>query len=129
VVVAPADPTGETGGENPRLARFVRPYTLTAGRTEATVYLPLEATLRRSEFELDTGRLTTGAAQVLETCDGRSVAEVASFTSMPIGVVRVLLSDLVSQGLVQVQETLTETSPVYDRIALIERTLSALRTY
>jgi hypothetical protein len=57
------------------------------------------------------------------------VAEVASFTSMPIGVVRVLLSDLVSQGFVQVQETLAETSPIHDRIALIERTLSALRTY
>jgi Protein of unknown function (DUF742) len=57
------------------------------------------------------------------------VAEVASFTSMPIGVVRVLLSDLVSQGFVQVQETLADTSPIHDRIALIERTLSALRTY
>jgi hypothetical protein len=123
--VAPTDPAEP---ERQRLARFVRPYTLTAGRTKATVHLPLEATLRRLPLDVHTD-LTTGARRVLETCDGRSVAEVASFTSMPIGVVRVLLSDLVSQGLVQVQETLTETSPIYDRIALIERTLSALRTY
>jgi hypothetical protein len=127
--VAPVDPAGDGGGERQRLARFVRPYTLTAGRTEATVHLPLEATLRRSGFDLDTGRLSGGAGRVLATCDGRSVAEVASLTMMPIGVVRVLVSDLVGQGFVQVQATLTETSPIHDRIALIERTLSALRTY
>jgi hypothetical protein len=118
----PAEPDRE------RLARFVRPYTLTAGRTQASVHLPLEATLRRLPLDVRND-LTTGARQVLETCDHRSVAEVASYTSMPIGVVRVLLSDLVSQGFVQVQETLADTSPIHDRIALIERTLSALRTY
>jgi Protein of unknown function (DUF742) len=114
--------------EGEHLARFVRPYTLTAGRTKATVDLPLEATLVRLAFSDDL-ELSTGARQVLETCNGRSVAEVASLVSIPIGVVRVLLSDLVDQGFVQVQETLTETSPIHDRIALIERTLSALRTY
>jgi hypothetical protein len=113
--------------ERDHLARFVRPYTLTAGRTEATIHLPLEATLRRMSFG-DTD-LISGARQVLETCDGRSVAEVASLVSIPIGVVRVLLSDLVGQGYVQVQDTLSEDSPIHDRIALIERTLSALRTY
>jgi Protein of unknown function (DUF742) len=125
--VAPIDP-GEMDREGEHLARFVRPYTLTAGRTKATVDLPLEATLVRLAFSDDL-ELSTGARQVLETCNGRSVAEVASLASIPIGVVRVLLSDLVDQGSVQVQQTLTEASPVHDRIALIERTLSALRTY
>jgi Protein of unknown function (DUF742) len=125
--VAPVDPA-EKDREHEHLARFVRPYTLTAGRTKATVNLPLEATLRRLEYNVATD-LTTGARQILETCDGRSVAEVASLVSIPIGVVRVLLSDLVDQGFVQVQATLTESSPIEDRIALIERTLSALRTY
>ncbi|MGH3453595.1 MAG: DUF742 domain-containing protein [Nocardioidaceae bacterium] len=125
--MAPIDP-GEMDREGEHLARFVRPYTLTAGRTKATVDLPLEATLVRLAFSDDL-ELSTGARQVLETCNGRSVAEVASLVSIPIGVVRVLLSDLVDQDFVQVQQTLTETSPVHDRIALIERTLSALRTY
>jgi Protein of unknown function (DUF742) len=125
--VAPVDPA-EKDREHEHLARFVRPYTLTAGRTKATVNLPLEATLRRLEDNVATD-LTTGTRQILETCDGRSVAEVASLVSIPIGVVRVLLSDLVDQGFVQVQATLTESSPIEDRIALIERTLSALRTY
>jgi Protein of unknown function (DUF742) len=125
--VAPVDPA-EMDQEHPHLARFVRPYTLTAGRTKATVHLPLEATLRRQPVDVRQN-LSTGARQVLEACDGRSVAEVASVVSIPIGVVRVLLSDLIDQGLIQVQDTLTETSPIHDRIALIERTLSALRTY
>jgi hypothetical protein len=126
--VAPVDP-GEVDRERQHLARFVRPYTLTAGRTKATVHLPLEATLRRLAFDVDGPGLTAGARQVLETCHGRSVAEVASLASIPIGVVRVLLSDLVDQGLVQVQDTITDSSPIHDRIALMERTLRALRTY
>lgn len=126
--MAAGDPDQEKDREDRHLARFVRPYTLTAGRTKASVHLPLEATLRRLSYDGDTD-LSSAARQVLETCDRRSVAEVASLVSIPIGVVRVLLSDLVDQGLVQVQDTLTAESPIHDRIALIERTLSALRTY
>ena len=123
----PVDPA-EMDRERPHLARFVRSYTLTAGRTRATVHLPLEATLRRQILDVDTS-LTTGARQVLETCHGRSVAEVASLLSLPVGVVRVLVGDMVAQGFVQVQDTISDNTPIFDRIALIERTLSALRTY
>jgi hypothetical protein len=57
------------------------------------------------------------------------VAEVSATVSMPLGVVRVLLSDLVEQGCVQVQATLSDSSSIDERIELIERTLSGLRTY
>jgi hypothetical protein len=121
-------PTGRDRDSAPA-ARFVRPYTITAGRTEATVALPLEATLRRQR-RLGVGNgLSTGAIQVLDTCDTRSVAEVSALVSMPIGVVRVLLSDLIEQGLVQVQTTITDGSSQDERIELIERTLRGLRTY
>ena len=110
-------------------ARFVRPYTITAGRTEATVRLPLEATLRRQPLPGTGGDLSSGALQVLDACDTRSVAEVSALVAMPIGVVRVLLSDLIEQGLVQVQTTITDGSSKDERIELIERTLRGLRTY
>jgi hypothetical protein len=109
-------------------ARFVRPYTITAGRTRATVELPMEATLRRQRDRAG-ANLSPGAVTVLETCDTRSVAEVSALVSMPLGVVRVLLSDLVEQGFVQVQATITERSSKDERIELIERTLRGLRTY
>ena len=115
--------------EEPRqTARFVRPYTITAGRTRGTVDLPMEATLRR-QSDSEGVRLTAAALQILELCDTKSVAEVSALASMPIGVVRVLLSDLVEHGLVRVQATLTEDSSRDERIELIERTLRGLRTY
>jgi hypothetical protein len=123
--VAPADP----GGTEPQpKARFVRPYTITAGRTRAKIHLPLEATLLR-QSHYPNPHLSAPALQVLETCDTRSVAEVSALVRMPIGVVRVLLSDLVEQGLVQVQATITDRSSKDERIELIERTLRGLRTY
>jgi hypothetical protein len=110
-------------------ARLVRPYTITAGRTEAKVHLPLEATLRRQQTLSLANGLSGGALQILEACDTRSVAEVSALTSMPIGVVRVLLGDLIEQGLVEVQTTITDHSTKDERIELIERTLRGLRTY
>ncbi len=107
-------------------ARFVRPYTITAGRTKASVDLPLEATLRR-EGESGVG-LSVSALRVLEVCHQRSVAEVSALVSMPLGVVRVLLSDLVEHGIVRVQNTITDSSSRDERIELIERTLRGLRT-
>ena len=109
-------------------ARFVRPYTITAGRTHATVDLPMEATLRR-EASNDGSGVPATALRILEICDTKSVAEVSALVKMPIGVVRVLLSDLVEQGHVRVQATLTEDSSRDERIELIERTLRGLRTY
>jgi hypothetical protein len=115
--------------DNGPAARFVRPYTITAGRTESKVTLPLEATLRRQRRHGSGTGLSSGAKQVLDICDSRSVAEVSALVAMPIGVVRVLLGDLIEQGLVQVQATITDGSSNDERIELIERTLRGLRTY
>jgi hypothetical protein len=111
-------------------ARFVRPYTITAGRTKSVVDLPMEATLRIQPRDASAdAELGAGALMVLELCDQRSVAEVSALAHMPIGVVRVLLGDLVQQGLVRVQATITESSSKDERIELIERTLRGLRSY
>lgn len=110
------------------VARSVRPYTITAGRTRAKVDLPVEATLRRQRPPGAT-TLHGHTARVLDVCDTRSVAEVSALVSMPIGVVRVLLGDLVEQGYVRVQATLTGSSSVDERRELIERTLRGLRTF
>jgi hypothetical protein len=114
--------------EEPSAPRIVRPYTITAGRTKGNVDLPMEATLRKQEPQTRT-KLSATALQVLEVCDTKSVAEVSALVKMPIGVVRVLLSDLVEQGFVHVQATITDRSSKVERIELIERTLRGLRTY
>ncbi|MGI8901723.1 MAG: DUF742 domain-containing protein [Nocardioides sp.] len=107
--------------------RFVRPYTLTAGRTRTRVNLPLEATLRRQP---SAGKGTDDLiGRILQVCDTRSVAEVSALVSMPIGVVRVLLGDLVELGHVRVHATLTDSSSIDERRDLIERTLRGLRAF
>ena len=116
-----------TPDDDAPVARVVRPYTLTGGRTAPKVELPVEATLRR-EAGGSVQPTDSNLARILEVCDKRSVAEVSAHVHMPIGVVRVLLGDLIEQGHVRVQATLTEDSSQDERRELIERTLRGLRT-
>ncbi len=108
--------------------RLIRSYTLTAGRTATNVDLAMEATLRL-QAGAEAPVLTPSAAQVLEVCDRRSVAEVSALTKMPIGVTRVLLGDLIEQGLVRIQATINDKTSTDERLELIERTLRGLRNY
>jgi len=119
----PVEPEDE--GYRPRL---IRSYTITAGRTATSVDLAMEATLRL-QAGAEAPILTPSAAQVLEVCDRRSVAEVSALTKMPIGVTRVLLGDLIQQGLIRIQATITEKTSTDERLELIERTLRGLRNY
>jgi len=121
----PLTPGADDALELATPARLVRSYTLTAGRTRAEVDLPMEATLRRQGFDDEAGE--TPRQRILRVCESRSVAEVSALASMPIGVVRVLLGDLVKEGKVRVQATLTDTSSSDERRDLIERTLRGLR--
>ena len=108
--------------------RLIRSYTLTAGRTASKIDLAMEATLRL-QAGAEAPVLSPSAAQVLEVCDRRSVAEVSALTKMPIGVTRVLLGDLIEQGLVRIQATINDSTSTDERLELIERTLRGLRNY
>lgn len=123
--MTPTDPHRPELEDDAPPARLVRSYTITSGRTQAEVDLPMEATLRRQGFDDEPG--DGPRQQILRVCDSQSVAEVAAKVKMPIGVVRVLLGDLVQEGKVRVQATLTDTSSRDERRELIERTLRGLR--
>ncbi|QCX27457.1 DUF742 domain-containing protein [Nocardioides jishulii] len=117
-------PRGKHAGE-PAPPAFVRPFTLTRGRTVPRVDLPFEATLVTTP---DSQAQVFGQhARALELCDGRSVAEVAAALELPIGVVRVLVGDLVADGHVSVRRTLTARSSHDDRLELLQRTLAGLK--
>ena len=122
------DPWGRYSEDEPT-ARIVRPYTITAGRTRSTVDLPMEATLRLDPSARDHEWGSDLQGRIVEVCDNKSVAEVSAAVSMPIGVVRVLLGDLVEQGFVGVQATLNDSSSRDERLDLIERTLRGLRAF
>jgi hypothetical protein len=121
------EPEVEQMHASPPAARIVRPYALTAGRTRTAVDLPLEATLRLDTSAMRRAWADDVQGKIIGVLDTRSVAEVSALVQRPIGVVRVLLGDLVQQGFVHVQATLTETSTDDERFDLLERTLRGLR--
>ena len=64
---------------------------------------------------------------IVELCRRmRTVAEIAALLTMPLGVVRVLVSDLADQGKIRVYGTGPARARSPDR-ALLERVLSGLR--
>lgn len=109
--------------------QLVRPYTLTAGRTDSRVHLPLEAPIET----LDPARPPRWPAgdvrgDILVLCAARpSVAEIAARLSVPLGVARVLVGDLVAQGYLGVHATLGQSATSDERRELIGRTLRGLR--
>jgi hypothetical protein len=121
------EPEVEQMHASPPAARIVRPYALTAGRTRASVDLPLEAVLRLDTSATRRAWNEDVTGKIISICDSRSVAEVSALVQRPIGVVRVLIGDLVQQGYVHVQATLTEDSSDNERFDLLERTLRGLR--
>ncbi|MUL48290.1 DUF742 domain-containing protein [Mycobacterium sp. CBMA293] len=108
---------------------LVRPYMLTSGRTSTEIELPLEAPI----YPLEAAPASSWPGndvrgEILKLGSTRpSVAEVAAKLAIPLGVARVLIGDLVTQGYLQVHATLGTTASVDDRRDLIGRTLRGLR--
>ncbi|MGV4984022.1 DUF742 domain-containing protein [Streptomyces sp. NPDC001709] len=131
----------QRGGD--RKPARVRPYSLTGGRTRFGHVLLVEtfvsstAALEAPEErkELANGSLTGAQGRVMpemraivELCRRmRTVAEIAALLKMPLGVVRVLLSDLADQGKIRVYGTGTGHGTGRPDRALLERVLSGLR--
>ena len=131
----PEDRTAETAESNWEFdgvdePQLVRPYALTAGRTDSRIDLPLEAPVTTVLFPPKPPRwpgndvhgkiLTLGAGSP-------SVAEIAALLSVPLGVARVLIGDLVTQGYLRVHTTLSDSTSDDERRELIGRTLRGLR--
>ena len=110
-------------------ANLVRPYTLTAGRTDTTVDLPLEAPIQTVQSALfHRWPPNDLRGKIIQLCiKSPSVAEISARLDVPLGVARVLVGDLVTSGYLQVQATLTDSSTQDERRELIGRTLRGLR--
>ncbi|MFF7649976.1 DUF742 domain-containing protein [Streptomyces sp. NPDC007983] len=130
--------TAGSGRAARRPAR-VRPYSLTGGRTRSGHVLLVEtfvASLEPADGPVGPVELvpdgTPGARMlpeiraIIELCRRmRSVAEVSAMLKIPLGVVRVLLSDLADQGKIRVYGT--GRGPGQPDRALLERVLVGLR--
>jgi hypothetical protein len=108
---------------------LVRPYTLTAGRTQTDVDLPLEAPVQTLQAGLARPWPPNDVRDgIIRLCvKSPSVAEISARLDLPVGVARVLVGDLVMSGYLQVHRTLTDRSTSDERRELIGRTLRGLR--
>ena len=91
-------------GSSRRSAR-VRPYALTGGRTRFGQVLLVETLISAVYQPPGAGESTLPELErICDLCDGqmRSIAEVSALLRLPLGVVRVWVSDLVDAGRIRV---------------------------
>jgi hypothetical protein len=115
-----ADPNGQMGAG-------VRAYAMTGGRSRATIHLEFETMLQATAG----GRAALTAlkferADILRLCRAEtlSVAELSARLGVPIGVVRVVAADLLSEGLL---EAFHPSANVADDVLLITRLIAGVR--
>jgi hypothetical protein len=106
---------------------LVRPYAVTGGRTAPRMKFAMEALVSSvtSEYQ-DISLLSPEYQAIIQlTRNVRSVAEISALLRQPLGVVRVLIADMASEGLIR------EHQPALDAgkpdLNLLERVLSGLR--
>jgi hypothetical protein len=118
-VAQPQDPRGA----------LVRPYAVTRGRTEPIRDIPIEAVLIASAAAVQEARFAGhDKYRIAVLCEPKpqSLAELAALTRLPLGVTRVLVADMVADGLLQLHSAAPRTG-FTERMDLLGRVLSGLR--
>lgn len=118
----------ESPRQDPR-GNLIRPYAVTRGRTEPVSHIAIEAVLVTTPKGKQEAAFAGRDKQRIATlCDGGplSLAEIASHLRMALGVTRVLVADMASEGLLTVHDS-TAHEGYEERMELLERVLSGLR--
>jgi hypothetical protein len=132
----PPDPSAPPGGATGQgraegdPGPIVRPYALVGGRTRSQALdLPIETlVLGTPKAAADGTVLSWERRAIAELCTQPiSVAEVSARLQIPLGVARVLVSDMAGEGWVEVYRP---TATVDDRpgLDLLERVLNGIRS-
>ncbi|NKQ53620.1 DUF742 domain-containing protein [Amycolatopsis sp. K13G38] len=98
----------ETGEPVRKLrSRRIRPYALTGGRTKARHQLLVETLVSVPSYDPSLAdKLMPESRALYERARSQvSIAELSSLLEVPLGVVRVLISDLAAQGAVFIHPT------------------------
>lgn len=100
------DPGRGQAVKKPR-SRRIRPYALTGGRTRARHQLLVETLISVPRYDPSLAdKLMPESKALYERARAQvSIAELSSLLNIPLGVVRVLVSDLAAQGAVYIHPT------------------------
>jgi len=115
---------------NGRLSRSsrVRPYAITGGRTATRLPLLLETLVSVPDYDLTVHQLLVAESRdIYSLCRSvRSIAEISADLDIPLGVVRVLVSDLADDGQLRIHPTAANAG--MPEHMLLERVLRGLQT-
>lgn len=104
-------------------ATLVRPYVITGGRTRATTSDLAVETVVTTAARTDASGLGFERGKIAQLClEPLSIAEISSHLDVPLGVSRVLVTDMVSEGLLDSHAR----SDGYD-VELIEALIEGIR--
>lgn len=125
----------DTGRTSQGRSSRVRPYTITRGRTRFGRVLLVEtlvSALNRPADPADRSLPELAAICDLTRGQMRSIAEISALLQIPLGVVKVLVSDLAEQGRVRVHgddsaQPLDTEAALSGKRDLLERVLGGLR--
>ncbi|MFI6060590.1 DUF742 domain-containing protein [Streptomyces sp. NPDC051286] len=112
----------------PEASPLVRPYVITNGRTLLSGEdLSLITLLTVAEGAPRSELLDPEKRRLIELCSGGylSVAEIAGHTQLPVGIVRLLLSDLIDSGYLCTRKPIPSAELVDRRI--LEEVLHGLQ--
>lgn len=121
-------PEPEAPDAEPTVDFSVRSFTMTSGRSRATVQLAFESMLQTTPIGVANQQaLTFERATIVEMCvaETLSVAELSARMHIPIGVVRVLAADLIAEQFLQ---AFVASTNVGDDVSLIARLIAGVRT-
>ena len=120
---------GQPQQPNDPRGALVRPYAVTRGRTEPQRNIPIEAVLVASQAAVQEARFAGhDKYRIAVLCEPRaqSLAEIAAHCRLPLGVARVLVADMVADGLLMLHSAAPKEG-FTERMDLLERVLSGLR--
>ncbi len=120
-----SDPDDQVLQEPP--SDFVRPFLVTAGRTQSAVEgLRLETLVQRTTAEATS--LKFEAAAVYNRCvDATAIAELSAHLHLPTATVKVIVGDLITSGHLTQHKTLSGSDADQNDIELITRLIDGVR--
>jgi hypothetical protein len=119
------DAVGDLSGTTPdETGRLIRPYAITGGRTDGTTEITLETHIQATPLadDLIAGYRWEAVDLINLVRSPMALIEIAARLTVPIGVAKVLVSDLVADGALQLQVRVEK-----NYASLLERVLDGVR--
>jgi hypothetical protein len=121
-----AEPDAETDDTEVDETSAVRPYAVTGGRTRSSSDLPIEALVQ--SLRAPAPGMTNETVKILDltATEFLSIAELSAHVKLPVGIVRVIVSDLADEGKVRIHGIANGQSGLATSLSVLESVLNGI---